>query len=85
MCYKVHHYTHLSMLCKYLQTHQKKGGVAHLNKHTARGTWSLPDSKLHINYLELKAVFLALKEFQDLCLNNIVFFLFFFYIYTYIT
>ena len=28
--------------------------------------------KLHINHLELKAVFLALKEFQDLCLNNIV-------------
>ena len=23
---------------------------AHLNEHTARGTWSLPESKLHINY-----------------------------------
>ena len=45
---------------------------AHLNEHTAMGTWSLPESKLHINYLELKAVFLALKEFQDLCLNNTV-------------
>ena len=44
---------------------------AHLNDHTARGTWSLPESKLHINYLELKAVFLALKEFKDLCENNI--------------
>ena len=33
---------------------------------------SLPESKLHINHLELKAVFLALKEFQDLCWNNIV-------------
>ena len=41
-------------------------------KRTARGTWSLPESKLHINHLELKAVFLALKEFQDLCSNNIV-------------
>ena len=41
-------------------------------KRTARGTWSLPESKLHINHLELKAVFLALKEFQYLCLNNIV-------------
>ena len=30
------------------------------------------ESKLHINYLELKAVFLALKEFQDLCLDKIV-------------
>ena len=39
---------------------------------TAWGTWSLPESKLHINHLELKAVFLALKEFQDLCSNNIV-------------
>ena len=50
----------------------KEGWDAHLNEHTARGTWSLPESKLHINYLELKAVFLALKEFKDLCLSNIV-------------
>ena len=35
----------------------KEGWGTHLNKHTARGTWSLPESKLHINYLELKAVF----------------------------
>ena len=41
-------------------------------KHIARGTWSLPESKLHINYLELKAVFLALKEFQDLCIHKII-------------
>ena len=27
---------------------------------------------MHINYLELKALFLALKEFQALCTNNIV-------------
>ena len=45
---------------------------AHLNEHTARGTWSVPESKLHINHLELKAVFLALTEFQNLCSNNIV-------------
>ena len=50
----------------------KEGWGAHLNEHTARGTWSLPESMLHINYLELKAVFLALKEFQDLCLGKIV-------------
>ena len=50
----------------------KEGWGAHLNKCTARGTWSVPESKLHINHLELKAVFLALKEFQDLCSNNIV-------------
>ena len=50
----------------------KEGWVAHLNKHTARGDWSVPESKLHINYLTVKAVFLALKELQDLCSNNIV-------------
>ena len=47
----------------------KKGWGAHLNEHIARGTWSIPESKLHINYLELKAVFLALK---DLCYDKIV-------------
>ena len=50
----------------------KEGWGTHLNEHTARGSWSLPEGKLHINYLELKAVFLALKEFQDLCSNQIV-------------
>ena len=42
------------------------------DKIFARETWSVPESKLHINHLELKVVFLALKEFQDLCSNNIV-------------
>ena len=50
----------------------KEGWGAHLNERTARGFWSLPESNLHINYLELKAVFLALKEFQDLCVGKIV-------------
>ena len=50
----------------------KEGWGTHLNECTARGTWSVPESKLHINHLELKAVFLALKEFQDLWSNNIV-------------
>ena len=50
----------------------KEGWGAHLNECTARGAWSLPEIKLHINYLELKAVFLALKEFQDLCTDKIV-------------
>ena len=44
----------------------------HLDEHTARGTWSLLESKLHINHLELKAVFLALKEFQTLCCSKTV-------------
>ena len=50
----------------------KEGWGAHLGEHTARGSWSVPESNLHINYLELKAVFLALKEFQDLCTTKIV-------------
>ena len=50
----------------------EEGWGAHLNEFIARGTWSLPESKLHINYLELKAVFLALKEFQDLCAGKLV-------------
>ena len=50
----------------------KEGWGAHLSKHTARGSWSLPESKLHINFLQLKAVFLALKEFQALCTGNII-------------
>ena len=49
-----------------------EGWGAHLNEHTAGGTGSLPGSKLHITYLELKAVFLPLKAFQDLCSNKIV-------------
>ena len=49
----------------------KEGLGVHLNEHTARGTWSLPECKLHINY-ELKAVFLALKEIKHLCSDRIV-------------
>ena len=50
----------------------REGWGAHLNERTARGAWALPESKLHINYLELKAVLLALKEFQDICTGQIV-------------
>ena len=50
----------------------KEGWGAHLNELMARGRWSLPESKLHINYLELKAVLLALKDFQALCTNKVV-------------
>ena len=35
----------------------KEGWGVHLNDHSARGTWSLPESRLHINYLELKLLF----------------------------
>ena len=50
----------------------KEGWGTHLDEHTARGTWSLPESKLHINHLELKAVFLAIKEFRTLVCNKTV-------------
>ena len=50
----------------------KEGWGVHLDEHTARGTWSLAESKLHINHLELKAVFLAVKEFRTLCCNKTV-------------
>ena len=55
-----------------LYRHIKRRVGRSLNEHMARASWSLLESKLHINYLELKAVFLALKEFQDLCANKIV-------------
>ena len=48
------------------------GWGADLNEFIARGTWSLPQNKLHINYLELKAVFLGLKDFQNLCVGKMV-------------
>ena len=59
------------MLCKFLDASKEVWGT-HLNEFTTRGSWSIPESKLHINLLELKAVFLALKEFQDLCVGKIL-------------
>ena len=50
----------------------EEGWGAHLENQVAQGLWSLPESKLHINYLELKAVFLALKQFQSMCSGNMV-------------
>ena len=50
----------------------REGWGAHLGEHTTRKTWSLPDNRFHINYLELTAFFLALKGFQALCLDMIV-------------
>ena len=49
-----------------------EGSGAHLGDFTARGVWSKPKSRLHINFLELKAVFLALKSFEHLCRDQIV-------------
>ena len=49
-----------------------EGWGAHLGDFTARGVWSKPESRLHINFLELKAVLLALKSFEHLCKGHIV-------------
>ena len=49
-----------------------EGWGAHLGNYTARGIWSLPESKLHINFLELKAVLLALKALEPLCCGQVV-------------
>ena len=38
-----------------------EGWGAHLGDSTTRGVWSKPESRLHINFLELKAVLLALR------------------------
>ena len=40
----------------------KDGWGAYLNEHMARGSWSLPESKLHINYVELKSFWLRNKR-----------------------
>ena len=50
----------------------KEGWGAHLGDFTARGIWSVPESHLHINFLELKAVLLALKRFQHLVQGKVV-------------
>ena len=49
-----------------------EGWGAHLGDSTARGVWSSMESLLQINYLELKAVLLALKAFEHLCRDQIV-------------
>ena len=48
------------------------GWGAHSGDSTARGIWSEPESRLHINFIELKAIFLALKSFEPLCKDQIV-------------
>ena len=50
----------------------EKGWGAHLNNCTVSGVWQLSEKDLHINILELKAVFLALKHFQGQLRQKIV-------------
>ena len=52
--------------------HQRRVGGAHLNNCTVSGVWQLSERNLHINILELKAVFLALKHFQGQLRQKIV-------------
>ena len=49
-----------------------EGWCAHLREYTTRGGWSIPESKLHINFMELKAVLLAFEEFEPLCRGRVV-------------
>ena len=49
-----------------------EGWGAHLGDFTARGVWSPFESRLYINFLEMKAVLLALRQLEHLCKNQIV-------------
>ena len=55
-----------------LQTPQTKVGDAHLEQSSTQGLWSPQEKGLHINVLELKAVFLALRHFKDQCQDQTV-------------
>ena len=48
------------------------GWGVHLNQESTGGLWSQHEKHLHINLLELKAVFLALQFFKKNCSNNLV-------------
>ena len=41
----------------------KKGWGAYLDGDTTQGLWSVSESQLHINELELKAVYFAVQAF----------------------
>ena len=49
-----------------------KGWGAHLEQSSTQGLWSPQEKGLHINVLELKAVFLALRHFKDQCQDQTV-------------
>ena len=50
----------------------EKGWGAHLSNCTISGVWQQSEKDFHINILELKAVFLALKHFQKQLWQKIV-------------
>ena len=49
-----------------------EGWGAHLEQSSTQGLWSPQEKGLHINVLELKAVFLALRHFKDHCQDQTV-------------
>ena len=50
----------------------KQGYGGHVGNHYIQGTWSESQQKLHINLLELEAVFLTMKHFLPILKNNTV-------------
>ena len=46
--------------------------IANLESHMCKGTKSFPETKLHINLLEMKVVLLSVKEFLSLVSGKIV-------------
>ena len=49
-----------------------EGWGAHLEQSSTQGLWSPQEKGLHINVLELKALFLALRHFKDQCQDQTV-------------
>ena len=49
-----------------------EGWGAHLDQVSTKGLWSEQEKRLHINFLELKAVSLALRRFKDQCQDQTV-------------
>ena len=49
-----------------------QGWDAHLDDCTAKGPCSKPESNMHINFLKLKTVLLALKKFKHLTLGQTI-------------
>ena len=70
MCYKefLHPREHKKLI---LTDASNAGWGAHLNQESTGGLWSQHKKHLHINLLELKAVFLALQFFKKNCINNL--------------
>ena len=49
-----------------------EGWGAHLDQSSTKGLWSDQEKRLHLNILELKTVYLALRSFKDHCQNQTV-------------